>query len=137
MPTNAWDATVKQLYFADHGTIFTADTIKIGDEYDVIADVEIGGAFHQIADEERLIVTVTNRTTNQVIETKTLTQTVPASQTQTPLRKSLTIVFGPLLATQASDGDELQARCSYKFTGGAFTRTTRAESQSAIVDGGP
>ncbi|MFF3878822.1 hypothetical protein [Streptomyces sp. NPDC001978] len=128
MPTGTWDASVKQLYLADDGTLFTADTINIGDPYDVIADIEIGAELNGFVDEDRLIVTVTNLTTNTVIATKTLTR--PLTPSGTVRREQLRVDFDPLAA---NDGDLLEARCSYKVAAGIHTDITHAQSDVAIA----
>lgn len=128
MPTGTWDASVKQLYFADDGTLFTADTITIGGPYDVIADIEIGAELNGFASADRLIVTVTNLTTNTVVASKTLTRTL--TPTHDVRREQLRADFASLAA---SDGDLLVARCSYKVTAGVHTDIAHATSDLAVA----
>ncbi|WP_162688463.1 MULTISPECIES: hypothetical protein [unclassified Streptomyces] len=131
MPTGTWDASVKQLCFADDGTLFTADTITTGGPYDVIADIEIGAELNGFANAHRLIVTVTNLTTNQVIGTQTLA--IPLTPTHDVRREQLRADFPSLAANTANDGDLLVARCSYKVTAGVHTDIAHATSDLAIA----
>lgn len=128
MPTGSWDASVKQLYFADAGTLYTADTITIGGPYDVIADVEIGAELNGFATADRLIVTITNLTTNTIVASKTLNRVLtPAAGVR---RELLRVDFATLAA---GDGDLLLARATYKVTAGIHTDITHADSDLAIA----
>ncbi|MET9893486.1 hypothetical protein ABZZ47_25385 [Streptomyces sp. NPDC006465] len=126
-----WDASLKQLYFADYQTTFTADTLTIGQQYDVIADIEIGASLNSFAGEDRLVVTVTNLTTNQVVQTRTVPR--PLQPSATVRRQPLVINFPALDATMVSDGDVLRATGSYRVSAGVNTDHDASQSGTTIA----
>ncbi|MFB7245532.1 hypothetical protein CW362_09240 [Streptomyces populi] len=126
-----WDASLKQLCFADDQTLFTADTLTIGKEYDIIADVEIGASLNSFATVDRLVVTVTNLTTNQVVQTLTVPTALQPSATVR--REQRVIDFAALDATRVSDGDVLRATGSYRVTAGVNTDHDTSRSDTTIA----
>ncbi|MEU4170818.1 hypothetical protein AB0F46_28560 [Streptomyces sp. NPDC026665] len=126
-----WDASLKQLFFADDQTPFTADTVTIGREYDIIADIEIGASLNSFGGEDKLVVTVTNLTTNQVVQTRTVTrQLQPAAAVR---RQRRVINFAAPDATKVSDGDVLRAVGSYRVAAGVNTDHDAAQSDTTIA----
>ncbi|MCP3818408.1 hypothetical protein NLX86_09855 [Streptomyces sp. A3M-1-3] len=93
-----------------------------------VADIEIGAELNGFASAHRLIVTVTNLTTNQVIGSQTLD--IPLTPTHAVRREQLRADFASLAA---NDGDLLVARCSYKVTAGVHTDIAHATSDLAIA----
>ncbi|MFE1292236.1 hypothetical protein [Streptomyces sp. NPDC058751] len=126
-----WDASLKQLYFADDQTLFTADTLTIGRQYDVIADIEIGASLNSFAGQDRLVVTVTNLTTNQVVQTRTVPRQLQPSATVR--REPVRVDFAALDATRVSDGDVLRATASYRVSAGVNTDHDASRSDTTIA----
>ncbi|MFB6892429.1 hypothetical protein ACFCX4_24305 [Kitasatospora sp. NPDC056327] len=112
--TGTWDASIKQLYFADKGTLFTARTITIGQEYDIVADIEIGQSLNSFPTENRLIVVVVDAITNTVVQTRTITINLPGGPGQH--RQQVPVTFGPLAGVQ--DGHVLRAVGSFRVKSG-------------------
>ena len=130
--SNDFDANIKLLYPVDDGFFFTVDDVTRGDEFDVIANVEVGPDLNAIIDEHEVRVGIVN-----------LTQSRPVGATQT-LTAALTPAKAPLLAelrinipggwnADAEVGDVLQAVASYKVTAGAHTDFSTAQSVTFVV----
>lgn len=128
MPFDNYHARVKLLNIVDAGTNATADTLTVGQPYDVIADIEIGDALHALMSQEQLVVAVTNITANTV--TKVTVGPQPFSPGSGVFQGKIRVSFPVLVAT---DGDLLRATCSYKAFAGINTDFTSAESAVAIA----
>jgi hypothetical protein len=126
-----WDASIKRLYFADDKTDYTADTLEVGKDYDLVADIEIGASLNGFAGGDRLVITVTNLTTNAVVETKTVPR--PLTPVGSVRREQVTVDFGPLDGVKVSDGDVLRATCSYRVSAGVNSDYDTAQSGPAIA----
>ncbi|MFI9237635.1 hypothetical protein [Streptomyces sp. NPDC053079] len=113
-----WEAKINRLYFALDGTLSAADSLKIGQPYDVIAEIEVGAALNNVNIEDKLVVTVTNLTTGMVVRTEKPTRVL--TPTNTIRRESRSVDFASLVAL---DGDVLTATCSYRAEGGGNVST--------------
>jgi hypothetical protein len=131
MATNNWDARIKLLYAADDGTKFTADTVKLGDPFDVVANVEVGRNLMQFADGDELTVSVLNVSQSTVVAQATAPRPlVPVDQT---LNEDLTVDIGTGWGNKAKVGDMLEVVATYRMDAGIHTDYSHATSLRLIV----
>jgi len=112
------DANIKLLYPTDQGTLFTADTVRNGTAFDVVANVEIGKTLMNVVRHEELFVTVLNVSQATVLKRQSFRQDVAPQDDDTPRNALLRITID---GWAASDGDVLEAVATYKVTAGAYT----------------
>jgi hypothetical protein len=130
------DANIKLLYIVDKNSFFTADTVRNGEEFDVIANVEIGKDLMEVISKEELFVSVVN-----------VSQSKPLQPLPSPLVNQLTPVANPNPFNQelrfkvaggwkgAAEGDVIEAIATYKVTAGVFTDFSTARSGPVVVSG--
>ncbi len=129
---NTNDASIKLVYAADKGTNFTVDMLELVDDYDVVADVEIGEDLNQVVDEHTLRAAVVNLTTATQVAFKDLTE-VLKPQNNTQRRAQLRLQFGPI--QNSNPGDVLQVVASYKVVAGVMIKQSTAFSETFTVGG--
>jgi hypothetical protein len=129
--TGNQDANIKLLYATDAGTFFTADTVDNGDQFDIIANVEIGPDLMQIIDKEELFVSVLNvsQSTPLVPSQKQENIIAPDPNAQ-PLNQELRV---QVTGWNANEGDVLEAVATFKVTAGSFTDVSTARSGPVVV----
>jgi hypothetical protein len=128
---NKWDALIKLLYPADAGTVFTADTVKLDDPFDVLGDIEIGGNLMEFVKKHTLIVSVRNLSKSTTITQKTLDE--PLVEQSTAFNKALRVQFPSGWGAQAAVGDVLEAVASYEVQAGLHTDYSIATSAQFVV----
>ena len=129
---NDFDASIKLLYPVDKNTFSTIDVLEPADEYDVVANVEIGRDLNQFATEHILRVAIVNLSTaEQVAVTEVREPLTPQdnSQRQQEMRAGF-----PALQTPGA-GDVLQAVASYRVVAGANSDVSTAQSVTFAVGG--
>jgi len=131
MATNNWDARIKLLYPADDGTKFTADTVKLDDSFDVIANVEVGQNLMQFADGDELSVSVLNVSQSTVVASANAPRTLAAVDKQLDEDLKVDIVSG--WGSKAKAGDLLEVVATYRLDAGIHTDYSHATSSRFIV----
>jgi len=129
MATN-FSAEIKNLRLVDTSTNFTADTVKNGGAFDVLADIEAGSGINSVANEDQLYVTVRNLSKFTVLATAAPTRVLAPSgnaRTET-LKVSITAWTGA-----ADPGDVIDAVASYRFEAGIYNAHSSAQSDTSIV----
>ena len=128
---NPEDAVIKLLYAVDDNTFFTADTVKAGEAFDLIANIEIGEDLNEVVDQLDLFVGVTNLTRSDLVTTKTLTQQLQPAD-DTTVNREVRVDIDPGW-TNAQEGDVLQAVATLKITAGIKTDYSNATSNAFTV----
>ncbi len=111
---NQWDANIKLLYPVDDGTFFTVDSVNVGDEFDVIANVEVGANIMQNVDGFDLRVAVRNLTKSTILDTQSVSENL--TDQADPLNREIRVDF-PGGWTE-DDGDVLEAVGAFKVRAG-------------------
>jgi len=124
-----WDASIKLLYAVDVGTFFTIDDVTNGDQFDIIANVEIGENLNENVDSFDLRVAVRNLTQSSTLEIVNLSDNLTPVNNQ-PRNEELRASFA---AVNATPGDVLQAVASYRVTAGINFDFSTAESNTFVV----
>ncbi|MGW4869305.1 hypothetical protein [Streptomyces chartreusis] len=125
----SWDASVNVLYITESGAVYTAQTLKIANAFDVVAEIEVGAQLNGFTTADRLVVTVTNLTTGVVTtQVNNRTSLMPAG---TVRREQIRVAFPPLVA---NEGDLLRATCSYRATAGINANFSWGQSEPAIAE---
>jgi hypothetical protein len=127
---NPDDAVIKLLYAVDDGTFFTADTVKNGEAFDLVANIEIGEDLNQVVDQLDLFVGVTNLTQSSLVVSKQQTEALVPADDQTENRE-VRVDIDP--GWSAQEGDVLQAVTTMKVTAGIKTDYSYATSNAFIV----
>jgi hypothetical protein len=129
--SNIDDASVKLLYAADEGTVFTIDNLKLDDPFDVIMDIEIGANLNQIATAFEARVGVRNLTQSKNVTVAVLPGTLVPANTprQDPVRLKVPAGWG----INAAVGDVLQLVASYTVIAGTRRDVSVAESHTFVV----
>jgi hypothetical protein len=128
---NNWDAQIKLLYPADPGTFFTADTVKLGDAFDVIANVEIGRNLMEFVDRHSVSVAVRNLSKSTTIGQETVEDKLTPQLTA--LNAELRVSFAAGWNAKAAVGDILEAVASYTVEAGLHTDYSIATSVMFVV----
>jgi hypothetical protein len=128
---NPEDAVIKLLYAVDDNTFFTADTVKAGEAFDLIANIEIGEDLNEVVDQLDLFVGVTNLTRSDLVTTKQLTQQLQPAD-DTTVNREVRVDIDPGW-TNAQEGDVLQAVATLKITAGIKTDYSNATSNAFTV----
>jgi hypothetical protein len=110
---------------------FTADTVPLGQPFDVVANVEIGEDLMEVVDQDELTVSVRNLSQSTTIAQQTVTQTLTPAKA--PLNQELRADFEPGWEAGANAGDILQAVASYKVNAGVFVDYSVATSPMFVV----
>lgn len=127
---NAWDASLKQLYAADKGTSFVADTVADGAAFDLVMDIEIGENLNENVDQLDLYVGVRNITRSSSVLTKSYNQKLTPKNNQAAFYQ----VRVPIDSTwSANEGDLLEAVATLKVTARVNTAFSYAQSDRIIV----
>ena len=130
MPSD-FDASIKLLYAVDAGgAFFTIDDVANGDEFVIVANVEIGQDLNQNVDNFDLRVGIRNLTQSVTVATVNDAGTLTPAATPFLDERRVTIPagWGP-----AAVGDVLQAVAGYIVTAGANKDFSTAESQTFVV----
>jgi hypothetical protein len=128
---NVDDANVKLLYAADKNTTFAIDDIKLGADFDVLLDVEIGSNLNQIATAFDARAGVRNLTQSKnvaVAEKLNGSLTSSATPLQATVRLPVTGWGG-----NAAVGDVLQVVASYTVKAGVRRDISMVESPTFVV----
>jgi len=131
MATNNWDARIKLLYPADDGTNLTADTVKLDDPFDVIANIEVGRNLMQFADSDELSVSVLNVSKSSVVASANAPR--PLTAVDKPLDEDIKVDIATGWGTKANVGDLLEVVATYRLDAGIHTDYSHATSQRLIV----
>ena len=127
---NAFDASIKQLYAADKGTDFVADTVAPGAPFDLVADIEIGEDLNGFVNDLKVFVGIRNVTTSGNVLTKTFPHPLTPKNNQAEhLRLRLPID----VTWTAADGDLLEAVATVRVNAGVHTDYSHAQSDQIIV----
>lgn len=127
--SNNWDASIKLLYPADAGAFFTVDTIKAGEPFVAIANVEIGEDLNKVVTRFDLRIGVVNLT--QATSVTVVSDGGVLTPDSIPVLAELRV---PVDTWTADVGDVLKLVASYKVTAGIHTDSSSAESVTFIVD---
>jgi hypothetical protein len=122
-----WDASIKLVYAVDDGAFFTLDTVDIGKEFDVIANVEVGTTLLSFSPTFDLWVTVLNLSKST---TAVPTVHLSGSVAQTTQELRVDIPGG----WTADDGDVLEVVAAFKVAAGQNTDYSSAVSGTFIAD---
>jgi hypothetical protein len=129
--SNIDDASVKLLYAADAGTVFTIDDLKLNDAFDVIMDIEIGANLNQIATAFEARVGVRNLTQSKNVTVVVLNGAlIPAN---TPRQDPVRINVPAGWENNSAVGDVLQLVASYTVIAGTRRDVSVAESSTFVV----
>ncbi|WP_067462129.1 hypothetical protein [Actinomadura macra] len=130
MTIGAYDARIKLLAVLDQGTPFTADTLKAGDAFDVIADIEVGKALNAVIDRVQIFASVGNLTQFAPVQAQTYDDPNPTAA-DAPYRDRITIPFVALAGV--NEGDILQASATLKVTAGIWIDYSAETSETVVV----
>ena len=128
---NNLDAEIKLLYAADDGTTFTANRVKLGDPFDVIANVEIGEDLMEVVDTDEVFVSVVNLSQAKLVFARSQSQNLAPQKTA--LNQELRIDVNAGWEVNAAVGDVLEAIATYKVRAGIYTDFSAAKSSLFIV----
>jgi hypothetical protein len=132
MMPGTWDANIKLLYAVDNGAFFAADTVNIGDPFDVIANVEIGARLNEVVTRHDLFVSVQNLSQSNILASQNF-GVVLAPQLNTPRNEEVRIDFPGGWQGQANEGDVLEVVASYKVSAGVNTDVSTMKSLPFVV----
>jgi hypothetical protein len=128
---NPEDAVIKLLYAVDDNTFFTADTVGLGEAFDLIANLEMGEDLNEVVDQLDLFVGVTNLTRSNLVTTKQFTEQLTPADDQT-VNREVRVDIDPGWAG-AQEGDVLHAVATLKITAGIKTDYSYATSNAFTV----
>ena len=134
---NSEDASIKQLYPADSGTSFTADTVELGNPFDLVADIEIGEQIFRVVDSLHILASIVNLSKSTVFKVASNpTVLTPANQRErrrvpVPVDPSWSDNVDPQLAVE--DGDVLQCHATLKIKYGANVHYSHTQSGTFVA----
>lgn len=126
-----WDANIKLLYAVDQGGFFAADTVNLGDPFDVIANVEIGSSLKGVVLRHDLFVSVRNLSRSTILGRQQFGAQVPP--TGQALNEEVRLSFAGGWQAAGDEGDVLEVVASYKVTAGIHTDYSVEKSKLFIV----
>ncbi|MBM2623499.1 hypothetical protein JIG36_49200 [Actinoplanes sp. LDG1-06] len=129
MPTNTWDAVIKNLFAADDGTTNAADTVENGKPFDVVAQIEVGEDINAFAVRDQLFVAVRN------LSQSTITAYIanpPRNLTPAHSRREETLKVD-VSGWNARPGDLLEVVATYKFEAGVHSDHSYQLSAERVI----
>jgi hypothetical protein len=123
------DANIKVLYPVDNGSFFAIDTVQSGQQFQVVANIEVGANIMQVVNKEDVKVAVTNLMTGAVT---TGTFSSPLAPVNSPHNEEIRVDF-PTGVT-GTDGDVLQAVATYRVTAGVNTDLSVETSEYFVIE---
>jgi hypothetical protein len=124
-----YDARIKDLSVVKKGTSFTVDNLSAADDFDVVADIEVGPSLNAVLSRIQIWASVGNQTQLAQVQAQTYDQN-PAQAANGPRNERIVIPFNAL--TGVNEGDLLQAVATLKVTTGVLTDFSDAESEPFI-----
>jgi hypothetical protein len=128
--TGAWDASIKLLYAVDDDSFCTLDTVRNGDSFDVIVNVEIGEKLNEVVQLYDLWVSVRNLSQSMTILSEHRSDTL-VPEIDTARHEEIRVEFGN--GWSAEDGDVLEAVAAFKVTAGVNTDFFTARTEKFVV----
>jgi hypothetical protein len=132
MASNQYDASIKLLYITDNDTFYAADSLAVGQPFDVIANVEIGKELMHNVEDEKVHVSIVNLSKAKVLNTGELAKHIEKSEKPYNDELRVNIPAG----WEADDGDVLEAVASYRVSTGLFTDYSVMHSQQIVATAG-
>lgn len=129
MSTGEYDARIKQLSVVKKGTSFTVSTLTVAQDFDIIADIEVGQSLNAVISRIEIFASVGNRTQLVQAQAQKFTDNAPVAA-NAPREARITIPFNALAGV--NEGDLLEATATLKITAGALTDLSAATSDEVI-----
>ncbi|REE95044.1 hypothetical protein [Thermomonospora umbrina] len=130
MTIGSYDARLNLLAVVDKGTSFTAHTLEIGRDFDVIADIEVGKALNALISRIEIFASLGSITQGVQIQAQVHDDKSP-TPADAPRRDRITVPFTGLAGV--SEGDILQASATLKVITGIWTDYSAQTSEFVIV----
>lgn len=124
-----YDARIKDLSVVSKGTSFTVGTLGAGQDFDVVADIEVGPSLNAVITRIQVWASVGNQTQLTRIQAQTYDNTSPGAASA-PRNQRIVIPFNAL--TGVNEGDLVQAVATLKITTGALTDFSDAASEPFV-----
>lgn len=127
-----YDAKIKNLTVVDKATTFTVDTLAAAEDFDVIADIEVGSSLNAVINRIEVWASVGNLTQLAQVQTQKADDPNPGAAT-TPRTQQIRIPFNALIGV--NPGDRLHASATLKVSTGVLTNFSDATSETFIFTG--
>jgi hypothetical protein len=132
MASNHYDSSIKLLYITDNDTFYAADSLPVGQPFDVIANVEIGQELMHNVEDEKVYVSIVNLSKAKVLTATELAKHLEKSEKAYNDELRVNVPAG----WEADDGDVLEAVASYRVSTGLFTDYSIMHSQQVVATTG-
>ncbi|MFD3585724.1 hypothetical protein [Streptomyces sp. NPDC058683] len=125
-----YNARIKALSVVRKGTSFTVDVLGVTDDFDVVADIEVGASINAVSSRIQVRASVGNQT--QFLQVQTQMYDQPATPASATLTVPIRIPFNALDTTKVTEGDLLQAVAMLKVIAGALSDVSHAKSETFV-----
>ncbi|GGN28629.1 hypothetical protein [Streptomyces fuscichromogenes] len=125
-----YNARIKALSVVRKGTSFTVDVLGVNDDFDVVADIEVGASFNAVSSRIQVWASVGNQT--QLVQVQVQGYDQPAIPVNGTRAEPIRIPFNALDATKVTEGDLLQAVATLKVIAGALSDVSHARSEPFV-----
>ena len=131
-----WDANIKLLNAVDDGFDFAIDTVDKNQNFDVLANVEIGSRLNEVVTRHDLFLDVRNLSQSNILASQNFGELL-TPQVNQALNREIRLDFNaPTGGWPADEGDVLEVVASYKVSAGVNSDYSAARSQLFIISVG-
>lgn len=131
-----WDANIKVLNAVDDGQDFAIDTVDKNQNFDVLANVEIGSRLNEVVTRHDLFMDIRNLSQSNILASQNFGEVLTPQVNQT-LNREIRLDFNaPAGGWPADEGDVLEVVASYKVSAGVNSDYSASRSQLFIISVG-